>query len=253
MQLTKGSSLKDYPRMRILLVEDNEGIATNVFDFLDGKGNELEWVPDGYAALGICESINFDVIVLDLLLPRLSGLEVCRSLRLGRKVDTPILMLTALDTLSDKITGFEAGADDYLTKPFAMEELWVRLQALVNRRFGNVVQRELSVGSLVYDSAAQTVQLCGEEVVLTPKCLQLLLAFMKQPHKTFTRSELERVVWGNDEMRNEAVRAHVSTLRRVLGRPGLPVAVQTLHGLGYRLSPEFVSHIQKDGLSNLRV
>lgn len=236
--------------MRILIVEDNEGIATNLFDFLVAKGNEVEWVPDGYAALGICESITFDVIVLDLLLPRLSGLEVCRSLRLTRKVDTPILMLTALDALNDKITGFGVGADDYLTKPFAMEELWVRLQALVNRRVGNVVQREVRIGSLIYDSAAQTIRLGGEEVVLTPKCLQILLAFMKQPHKTFTRAEIERVVWGNDEMRSETVRAHMSTLRRALARPGTPPAVQTLHGLGYRLSPEFVSLLNEGAPTN---
>jgi DNA-binding response OmpR family regulator len=232
--------------MRILIVEDNEGIATNLFDFLEGKGNEVEWVQDGYAALGMCEAHGFDVIVLDLLLPRLSGLEVCRILRRDRHVDVPILMLTALDTVSDKLTGFEAGADDYLVKPFALYELWARLQALVNRRIGAVVPRKLQVGPIAYDPQAQTVRLAGREVILQPKCLQILIAMMRQPTKTFTRSEIERVVWGNDEMRSEAVRAHMSNLRRALTVADGTPAIQTLHSLGYRLAPEMLA-AERDG------
>lgn len=227
--------------MRILIVEDNEGIATNLFDYLAAKGNEVDWVQDGYAALGILEAQEFDVVVLDLLLPRLSGLEVCRILRRERQVDVPVLMLTALDSMADKLTGFGAGADDYLVKPFALEELWARLQALVNRRIGAVAPRALQAGPLLYDPQSQTVRLYGQEVVLQPKCLQILIAMLRQPQKTFTRSEIERVVWGNDETRSEAVRAHMSNLRRSLTPPGRTPAVQTLHGLGYRLAPELLA------------
>lgn len=227
--------------MRVLIVEDNEGIASNLFDYLEAKGNEVEWVQDGYAALGICEAQEFDVIVLDLLLPRLSGIEVCRILRRERHIDLPILMLTALDTVSDKVSGFGVGADDYLVKPFALEELWVRLQALVNRRIGAVVPRELKAGPLSYDPQSQTVQLNGREVILQPKCLQILVAMLRQPRKTYTRGEIERIVWGNDEVRSEAVRAHMSILRRSLTVDGLPPAIQTLHGLGYRLAPELLA------------
>lgn len=229
--------------MRILLVEDNAGIAANLVDFLEAKSAEVEWVADGYGALGLTESEPFDVLVLDLVLPRLSGIELARRLRRERKLETPILMLTALDALDDKLAGFEAGADDYLTKPFAMEELWMRLRALVNRRTGAVVTRRLELGTLVIDPVSQTVQLRGEEVILTPKCLHLLTALMRQPRKTFSRSEIERELWGNDAMRTETVRAHVSSLRRALYREDLPPAVQTLHGIGYRLAPEFLSAI----------
>jgi len=227
--------------MRILIVEDNEGIATNLFDFLEAKGNEVEWVQDGYAALGIFEAHAFDVVVLDLLLPRLSGLDVCRILRRERHIDVPILMLTALDAVTDKLTGFDAGADDYLVKPFALEELWARLQALVNRRIGAVVPRALHAGPITYDPQSQTVRLHGAEVILQPKCLQILIAMLRQPQKTFTRSEIERVVWGNDEARSEAVRAHMSNLRRSLTLDGQMSAIQTLHGLGYRLAPDLLA------------
>ena len=226
--------------MRILIVEDSEGIASNLFDYLEAKGNEVEWVQDGYAALGICEAQEFDVIVLDLLLPRLSGFEVCRILRRERQMDVPILMLTALDSVNDKVTGFGVGADDYLVKPFSLEELWARLQALVNRRIGAVAPRELRVGPIRYDPQAQTVLVQDQEVILQPKCLQILIAMLRQPQKTFSRAEIERIVWGNDEMRSEAVRAHMSTLRRALTNQGSPV-IQTLHGLGYRLSPDLLA------------
>ncbi|MBV0912762.1 response regulator transcription factor [Anianabacter salinae] len=226
--------------MRILIVEDNEDIAGNLYDYLEGAGNEVEWVQDGYAALGMLAAEEFDAVVLDLLLPRLSGMDVCRVLRKDRHVDVPILMLTALDSVKDKVQGFEAGADDYLAKPFAMEEVLARLKALVNRRGGAVVLQPLAAGPISYDPLSQTVWLQGSEVVLQPKSLQILLAFLKQPQRTFGRAEIERIVWGNDEMRSEAVRAHMSTLRRALHSDSLPVAIQTLHGIGYRLSPEFL-------------
>lgn len=227
--------------MRILIVEDNEGIASNLFDYLEAKGNEVEWVQDGYGALGICDAQEFDVIVLDLLLPRLSGLEVCRILRRERHVDVPILMLTALDSVTDKVTGFGAGADDYLVKPFSLEELWARLQALVKRRIGAVTTKELVVGAIRYDPQSQTVWMGGQEVILQPKSLQILIAMLRQPQRTFGRAEIERIVWGSEEMRAEAVRAHMSTLRRALTVEGAPSAIQTLHGLGYRLAPTFIA------------
>lgn len=227
--------------MRILIVEDNEGIATNLFDYLEDKGNEVEWVQDGYGALGICGAREFDVVILDLLLPRLSGLEVCRILRRERHIDVPVLMLTALDSVNDKVMGFGAGADDYLVKPFSLEELWARLQALVNRRIGSVTAKDLVVGAIKYDPQSQTVWLGGQEVILQPKSLQILVAMLRQPQKTFGRAEIERIVWGSDEMRAEAVRAHMSTLRRALTIEGAPPAIQTLHGLGYRLAPTLIS------------
>lgn len=229
--------------MRILVVEDNEGIAGNIFDFLEQQGNEVECVADGYAALGICEPGRFDVIVLDLLIPKLSGVEVCRRLRQERRIATPILMLTALDSVNDKLSGFDAGADDYLTKPFSMREMWARLRALHARSRGTTTAAELSVGALVYDSDARNIRLRGGEIVLPPKCLQILLAMIRQPEKTFSRAEIERIAWGRDEMRHETVRAHMSSLRRALARPDLPVPVQNLHGIGYRLAPDFLAAI----------
>ena len=226
--------------MRVLIVEDNPGISGNLYDFLESRGHEVESVADGQTGLGAAATGGFDVVILDVRLPRLSGFDLCRRLRKEFKCDTPVLMLTAMDSLDDKLEGFEAGADDYLVKPFAMREVEARLSALVSRRRGHVVKKAIQFGSLRYDPDSVTVSVDGEPVSLAPKCIRLLAAMMESPRHTFSRAELERAGWGNDECRAETLRAHMSILRRALAQVGHESTIQTLHGIGYRLSPALV-------------
>lgn len=227
--------------MHILIVEDNVGIAGHLYDYLMSHDHEVEAVSDGMVGLGAAAGGNFDAIVLDLRLPRLNGFELCRRLRNDYHCDTPVLMLTALDSLEDKLAGFEAGADDYLVKPFAMREVEARLKALASRRSGQVVKQTLRVGALHYDSESMTVRVHDTEVRLPPKCIHILAAMMEHPNRTFTRADLERAGWGNESSRYESVRTHISLLRRTLMRAGSTDPIVTLHGLGYRINPSLIN------------
>lgn len=233
--------------MQLLIVEDNPGIAANVYDYLSAHGHDVEVVSDGLTGLGAAASGNFDVVILDVRLPRLSGLDLCRRLRHEHKLEVPVLMLTAMDSLDDKLEGFGAGADDYLVKPFALKELEARLMALAARRAGRVVRRQLTFGRLVYDAESMTVRRDGEELRLPPKCVRIVAAMMEQPQHTFTRSELERIGWNNEEASPDTLRTHVSILRRALQAPGLLDPIQTLHGVGYRMNPAYAV-VQPDPL-----
>lgn len=227
--------------MRVLIVEDNLGIAASLFEYLTARGHEVDSISDGQTGLGAAAVGEFDAIVLDVRLPRLSGLELCRRLRSDYRCETPVLMLTALDALDDKLEGFAAGADDYLVKPFALKEVEARLNALSQRRSGRIVKKSLTVGHLHYDPEAQAVYLEGQAVHLPPKCIRILSAMMEAPNRTFSRAELERAGWGNDESRLESMRSHMSILRRALNRPDQPNPIQTQHGIGYRISPAFIA------------
>lgn len=226
--------------MRILIIEDNPGIASNLYDFLESRGHEVESLADGQTGLGAAATGGFDALILDVRLPRLSGIDLCRRLRRDFKIDTPVLMLTAMDSLEDKLEGFEAGADDYLVKPFAMREVEARLGALVSRSRGRVIKKALQVGSLCYDPDSITVSVGGQTLPLAPKCIRLIAAMLENPRHTFSRAELERAGWGQDECRAETLRAHMSILRRALSDVGQPDTIQTLHGIGYRINPSLL-------------
>src|SRR5690606_31516786 len=152
--------------MRILIIEDDPTIATNLYDYLAARGHVVDAAPDGITGLRLAESNEFDAIVLDISLPGMDGMTLCRKLRDEAHVDTPVLMLTARDTLQDKLRGFEHGADDYLVKPFALKEVEARLTALHKRHAGRITSRPLVVGALTLDPRALTVRFRGNEVKL---------------------------------------------------------------------------------------
>lgn len=226
--------------MRVLIVEDNAGIAANLYDFLESHGHTVEAVSDGLTGLGAATTGEFDAIVLDIRLPRLSGLEVCRRLRKDHHCETPVLMLTAMDSLDDKLEGFAAGADDYLVKPFAMREVEARLNAVVSRRSGRTIRRMLEAGDLRYDPESVSVTFCGQPVKLPPKCVKLLAALLESPGRVFSHTELERIGWGASETSAETVRTHMSILRRALTAEGRECPIQTVHGIGYRVRAALV-------------
>ena len=222
--------------MRVLIIEDDPAIAANLYDFLEARGHSVDAAGDGVTGLHLAVTGEFDAVVLDLGLPGMDGVTLCRKLREQAHNDTPVLMLTARDTLEDKLDGFSGGADDYLVKPFALREVEARLVALHKRRAGRVAARELAVGNLVFDSNSLTIRFHGQELKLPPKCIRLLETLMTQPDRVFSRKELETAVWGEEQQTSDTLRSHMHVLRRALSAVADYDPIETVHGLGYRLS-----------------
>lgn len=221
--------------MRVLIIEDDPAIATNLYDFLEARGHTVDAAGDGVTGLHLAVTGGFDAIVLDIGLPGIDGMSLCRKLREDAHNDTPVLVLTARDTLQDKLEGFARGADDYLVKPFALKEVEARLTALHKRRAGRVANQALTVGELVFDPKSVTVRLRGQEVRLPPKCVRLLETLMSQPDRVFRRRELETEVWGEEQETSDTLRSHMHVLRRELQRVGGYDPIKTIHGIGYRI------------------
>src|SRR5512135_3070661 len=182
--------------MNILLIEDNRDLALNMFDYFEAKGHTMDLAGDGISGLHLAASNPYDVIVLDLMLPGIDGLTLCRRLREGGR-QTPVLMLTARDSLDDKIAGLEAGADDYVVKPFALREVDARLHALVRRSQVREGPASLRVGDLSYDPATLKVMRGERTVELPPIPLKILELLMRGSPRVLPRDELERGIWGD--------------------------------------------------------
>lgn len=221
--------------MRVLILEDDAAIAANLYDFLEARGHVVDAAADGVTGLHLAVTGEFDAIVLDLGLPGMDGVNLCRKLREEARNDTPVLMLTARDTLGDKLEGFARGADDYVVKPFALKEVEARLIALHKRHTGRVAHRALAAGELSLDTRTLAVQFCGKDVKLPPKCLRLLEALMADPERVLSRKELETTVWGDAQESSDTLRSHMHVLRRELSHAGGYDPIENVHGLGYRL------------------
>ena len=221
----------------VLIVEDEDAIAEAVGYALESEGFAVETAPDGESALARARSRAYDLIVLDLRLPRISGIEVCRTLRAESAV--PILMLTAKDSEVDRVVGLEVGADDYVTKPFSMAELLSRVRAILRRRQldrteGEPIRR---VGSLELDLVRHEVRVDGQTVRLTPSEFRLLSFLASAPERVFTRREIMQHLWQSEYVGDElASDMHVSNLRRKIEPdPEHPQRVLTVRGVGYKL------------------
>ena len=221
--------------MRILIIEDDATIAANLYDFLESRGHAVDAAADGVTGLHLAISQTFDAIVLDLGLPGLDGLTLTKKLREEAHVETPIRMLTARDTLDDKLEGFSRGADDYLVKPFSLKEVEARLLSMNRRSSGRSAPRTLEAGALSLDPKTMAVRFAGNDVKLPPKCLRILELLMREPGRVISREEIERLVWGESQETSDTLRSHLHTLRRVLTAAGGHDPVETLHGIGYRL------------------
>lgn len=221
--------------MRILIIEDDATIAANLYDYLESRGHSVDAAADGTTGLHLAGKQTFDAIVLDLGLPGMDGLTLAAKLRGDAHVETPILMLTARDTLEDKLEGFSRGADDYVVKPFSLKEVEARLSALHKRASGRVTSRMLAAGTLTLDPKTMAVRFGDAEVRLPPKCLRILELLIREPGRVVTRDEIERMVWGEAQETSDTLRSHLHTLRRTLSAAGGYDPVETLHGIGYRL------------------
>jgi DNA-binding response OmpR family regulator len=219
----------------IAVIEDESSIAAAVAARLRSEGYAVEVAPDGPSGVALCERLHPDLVVLDLMLPGLDGLEVCR--RIQRQRQTPVLMLTARDSETDLVVGLEVGADDYMTKPFSTRELVARVKAILRRadlpRHGP--DGPVAVGGVELDPASRRVRRGGALVHLTPTEFDLLLYLATRPGRVATREELLEQVWGYEIPSGaRTVDSHVRALRRKLG----PRVVRTVHGVGYAVEGE---------------
>jgi two-component system response regulator RegX3 len=224
---------------RILVVDDEAAIAEAVAYALEAEGFDVHTVGDGEQALDHARRRDYDLVVLDLRLPKVSGIEVCRTLRAEGGI--PILMLTAKDSEVDRIVGLEVGADDYVTKPFSMAELISRVRAILRRRRIDRVGTEPVqwIGGLELDLVRHEVRVDGKTARLTPSEFRLLAYLASDPERVFTRREIMQHLWQSDYVGDErASDMHVSNLRRKIERdPDRPERVVTVRGVGYKLVP----------------
>jgi DNA-binding response OmpR family regulator len=221
--------------VHILIIEDDPTIATNLYDFLEARGHSVDAAGDGITGLHLAVTQKFDGILLDLGLPGMDGITLCRKLRKEADIITPVLMLTARDTLDDKLKGFDCGADDYLVKPFALKEVEARLVAMHKRHGGKVTSRTLETNDLSFDPKTLSIQFAGTSVKLPPKGMRLLAMMMGEPGRVFSRQELESEVWGDVQGTSDTLRSQMYELRRALTKAGGYDPIETVHGLGYRL------------------
>lgn len=215
---------------KILLVEDEENIALFVKMELEYEGYKVEVCDDGIKGLEFSIENEYDLILLDLMLPKLNGLELCRRLR--KVKNTPIIMLTARDDVMDKVTGFQTGADDYVSKPFAIEELLARIEALLRRVNANKpIANKLEFNDISIDMDARIVIQDGEEINLTTKEYELLVELMKNNNKVLSRESLLENIWGYDyEAETNVIDVYIRHLRSKLKNDGY---IQTVRGIGY--------------------
>lgn len=223
--------------MRVLVVEDDERIAEFIEHGLREEGHAIDIARDGEEALDWAAVVDFDAIVLDIMLPKRDGLEVTRTLR-AKGVRTPILMLTARDTIDDRVAGLDSGADDYLVKPFAFAELLARLRAL-GRREPVLADTVLRLADLEVDTTTRAVIRAGHEIALTNKEYALLEYLLRHPNQVLTRSMIGERVWNYDfDNVTNVIDVHIRYLRRKLDDPFDVKLIQTVRGAGYRISAD---------------
>jgi two-component system, OmpR family, response regulator QseB len=223
--------------MKILLIEDDDRISRPLVKDLRHQHHTIDIAPDGQAGWDFANATNYDLILLDIMLPHIDGITLCRQLR-DNGCQALILMLTARDTISDKIIGLDAGADDYLVKPFALEELAAHIRALARR--SNVPQPViLNFGLLRLDPIASLTSYGGQPIPLTPKEYGILECLLRHPAQIFTRAALLDKIWDFDQAAGEeTIKTHINNLRRKLKTAGAnPALIETVYGMGYRLAP----------------
>ncbi|TAE78582.1 MAG: DNA-binding response regulator [Verrucomicrobia bacterium] len=225
--------------MKILLVEDEPQLAGQVSRALTKAGHHVEWIGDGPCALEATEREEFELVVLDVNLPGCDGFEVLAGIRRA-KLPARVLMLTARSEVGDRVAGLQAGADDYLTKPFAMEELLARVDALGRRRGDAPTPPEtlLQVGAIRMDLAKRRVTRGNERVELSPREFEVLAVFMQEPGRTFSRDEICERIWEREhEYDTRTVEIFIMRLRKKLDRPGAESVIGTVRGVGYLMQP----------------
>jgi DNA-binding response OmpR family regulator len=228
-------TLRDRQSGLILLVEDDRQVAEMVGVFLERRGYSVDYAADGMTGLNLAVSNSYDAIVLDLRLAGISGLEVCRRLRREARKAYPVLMLTACDTLEDKLQGLDAGADDYMVKPFEIRELDARLYALIRRNRRQVSNEKLAVGNMTLDPEAIRVTRDGKELRVTPTGIKILAILMRESPRVVSRRDIEREIWGDALPDSDTLRSHIYNLRQAIDRLFDRPLLHTVQSSGYRI------------------
>lgn len=221
--------------LNVLLVEDDVDLATGVIDYFEIENISCDHAVNGVVGLNLIEQNSYQVIILDLNLPLLNGLSVCKQMR-EKGIDTPVLMLTAMDTLDDKITGFEHGADDYLVKPFAVEELVVRVYALSKRRSGQVTRLEAEGIQIDLDSAQAFHN--NQLLKISPTEFKILELLLRNSPKAVSRDRIFQEVWGDDQPESNSLKVHIFNLRKQLGLTGDKNILKTVPNVGFAIGSQ---------------
>lgn len=221
--------------MRVLIIEDNRDLAANLVDYLEARGHSADWACDGLTGLHLAVTTAPDVILLDLGLPAVDGMDLCARLRRERHA-TPVIMLTARGDLDNRIQGLSTGADDYLVKPVALREVEARLQAQVRRARGGLERPRLQVADLVLDEDTRQVSRASRTIPLARLDYEILRVLMRESPAVISRQRLEEEVWNDNPPGTDTLRAHIHRLRRAIDHGFEPVLLHTLHGVGYRLA-----------------
>ena len=225
---TKATSLN------VLLVEDQQSIAKNIAEYMESKGHTFDFASQGKQGLELALENHFDLIILDLNLPKMDGLEVCQQIRKLSSRHIPILMLTARDSIEDKVSGFTAGADDYLTKPFSLQELEVRCLAL-SRRHLLQTSDVLTIGPLAIDRQRKQVSRDNKPLELHAMGVRIITILAEAYPQVVSRSMLTQKIWGDEPTESDAMRSHIYQLRNILDKPFEYPILKTVHGVGFTL------------------
>jgi len=221
--------------MKLLLVEDDFVVAQNICEYLEAGSHIVDWAPDGHIGLDNVTSQQYDLIILDITLPKMSGIELCKRIRdIGYK-NIPILILTALGELDSKIQAYEAGADDYVIKPFSLKEIELRINALLKRSTNRDSNACLVVDELQYDTSTLVVKRKDKEIDLPKKAKMILEILMRNTHRVVTKEEIEKAVWNDSLPDKDTLRIHIHALRNAIDKPFNKQLLKTIHGVGYRI------------------
>jgi len=223
----------------LLIVEDDRDLATNLIDFLGIHGYTTDYASDGMAALSLVAENRYDLIVLDLSLPGVDGLSLCRSIRNQFGSQVPIVVLTAKDEVDTKVAAFDIGADDYVVKPAALREIEARIRALIRRAGGGDDSTVLSVGDLTVDTGTMRIERAGKLISLPPLPTKILILLMRSAPNVVHQQAISREVWGDDAaIEGHALIVHMHTLRNAIDKPFDRQLIQTVRGFGYRIADD---------------
>ncbi len=220
---------------KILIIEDNPDIVANIYAFFEPKGFELDNAHNGISGLALAANNRYDVILLDVMLPGMNGTKLCKTLREEWHNKTPILMLTARDTILDKVAGFDSGADDYLVKPFSLVELELRIKALIRRQQDEYFEHSITVGDVTLNASEHKVIRAGSVLKLTPTGFKILNILMSASPRVVSKNELEEKVWGEDIPSSDALRTHLHGVRVQVDKPFVTPVIVTVPGVGYQI------------------
>lgn len=221
---------------KILVIEDNPDIIANIYAFFEPKGFDLDNAHNGISGLKLASNNRYDVILLDVMLPGLDGTQLCKRLREEHHNRTPVLMLTARDTILDKVAGFDSGADDYLVKPFSLVELESRIKALIRRHQNDRFDHTIKIGKLSINTDEHTVTRENKPLKLTPTGFKILNTLMSAAPRVVSKHELEEKVWGEDDIpSSDALRTHMHSVRAQVDKPFSSSMIVTIAGVGYQI------------------